>query len=693
VADALSRDLPGTRWRDGRDGVLDAPWAEDPALLPGLLPVAIAGAHTGLHGSHRTATFAAATDTQLRTMGVADADIPAIRAGLENSPHHAARAIDGAFSRLDPRSDTARAAQAEMAAGGTGAVYDGSGNSRTTVTRLRDGSFRVDDADGNEIGTAKDADGVQGLVDGIHDNSPAQGAEGHAAGNGGGGRKPPGKGNGSEGSSNDDNNGGNPEDSSSDPSDRNESHIAPSPAGNPYRDKDGKLTIESHPDAAASPRRAAKEKEFIRILNQPIEIVDRAYNAIKDTFGGKVISTDLPRDLLPSFARSKVGALLYTAITGNGSRAYGRDRFWREINDPRGRNKLAITAGGVAAGKSTATGKGLIEGNDLIYDGTLRETDWAIQNIERAVEMGWKIDIYYVQRPLPAAGGGVLSRAMEIGRTFPLANLPKAHLDAQRSIIKIAEHFAENPAMNINILLNDGPLGTPATILKLEDIDKGGKYSYEHPSETNDAGRKSSVAGGQSPLSDRSPYGSFQESAVAAIREAAKHGNTGRRFFRELLRQVAKGDSQFERTVGEILNGAGATGDRDSTSTESGSDRRPHDQGTPSSSGGGGNNGGDKPPKKTGGDDDGNSGKQDSDHPHQGNDEQQKKTTKPPATNKLAEEQTRLSVDDKLERYLLNPDHPVGGPKSKWFAKALGFTKSNATELAAQLVFDPVWKQ
>jgi len=36
VADALDLDLPGTRWRNGRDGVLDAPWAEDPALLPGL---------------------------------------------------------------------------------------------------------------------------------------------------------------------------------------------------------------------------------------------------------------------------------------------------------------------------------------------------------------------------------------------------------------------------------------------------------------------------------------------------------------------------------------------------------------------------------------------------------------------------------------------------------------------------------
>ena len=46
-------------------------------------------------------------------------------------------------------------------------------------------------------------------------------------------------------------------------------------------------------------------------------------------------------------------------------------------------------------------------------------------------------------------------------------------------------------------------------------------------------------------------------------------------------------------------------------------------------------------------------------------------------------------MDDKLARYLLNPNHPVGGSKAKWFKEALGFTKSNADDLAKQIVFDP----
>lgn len=49
----------------------------------------------------------------------------------------------------------------------------------------------------------------------------------------------------------------------------------------------------------------------------------------------------------------------------------------------------------------------------------------------------------------------------------------------------------------------------------------------------------------------------------------------------------------------------------------------------------------------------------------------------------------RQSVDDKLTRYLLNADHPVGGSKAKWFKEALGYTQNNMDDLAKQITFDP----
>ena len=50
---------------------------------------------------------------------------------------------------------------------------------------------------------------------------------------------------------------------------------------------------------------------------------------------------------------------------------------------------------------------------------------------------------------------------------------------------------------------------------------------------------------------------------------------------------------------------------------------------------------------------------------------------------------TEQSVQIKLRDYLLNPAHPAGGPKARWFKKALGFTRENMDDLAKQIVFDP----
>ncbi|MFI6309357.1 DUF6883 domain-containing protein [Nocardia fusca] len=50
---------------------------------------------------------------------------------------------------------------------------------------------------------------------------------------------------------------------------------------------------------------------------------------------------------------------------------------------------------------------------------------------------------------------------------------------------------------------------------------------------------------------------------------------------------------------------------------------------------------------------------------------------------------TEDSVNKKLTNYLLNRDHPVGGPKAKWFEQALGYTKENQADLERQIQFDP----
>ena len=47
--------------------------------------------------------------------------------------------------------------------------------------------------------------------------------------------------------------------------------------------------------------------------------------------------------------------------------------------------------------------------------------------------------------------------------------------------------------------------------------------------------------------------------------------------------------------------------------------------------------------------------------------------------------QNSIVAEDKLCEYLLNPSHPVGGPKAAWFA-SLGYTRENWTKLRDDLL-------
>ena len=59
------------------------------------------------------------------------------------------------------------------------------------------------------------------------------------------------------------------------------------------------------------------------------------------------------------------------------------------------------------------------------------------------------------------------------------------------------------------------------------------------------------------------------------------------------------------------------------------------------------------------------------------------------AAEAVAENVDNNWILNKLDQYLLNPQHPKGSSKADWFQKALGFNRDNMGELAAQLRFNP----
>jgi hypothetical protein len=220
---------------------------------------------------------------------------------------------------------------------------------------------------------------------------------------------------------------------------------------NPYRNADGTIRVPERASSFVDPALThleAKLKELVDNQNQ----ADGLYDQIPDSKNGKVIGTDIARELLPEYAANREGKILYTHATGRMAQAYAKDRLWREIQNPRGRTELMFTAGGVAAGKSTAVTEGMVAASDLVFDGTLRETDWAIETIEEALKNGWNVEINYVQRPIDLVIRGAISRADRGGRWGSLAVLPSVHQAAQASAIRLFKHFQDRPQFRMNLL-------------------------------------------------------------------------------------------------------------------------------------------------------------------------------------------------------------------------------------------------
>lgn|GEM_PF-1176982 len=280
-------------------------------------------------------------------------------------------------------------------------------------------------------------------------------------------------------------------------------------------------------------------QKLVAILDDQ-EKADMLYNDLPDSKGGKVIGTDIARELLPEYAASREGKIELTNATIRGAKEYARDRLWREIENRNGREKLMFTAGGVAAGKSTVVTDELVGIHDLVFDGTLRETEWAIKTIDKALEKGWDVTINYIQRPIDLVIQGVIDRAQTGGRWGPISPLPDIHKSAQKSILEISKHFKGNQAVDIKLWFNGGESRTtPPKQISFQDIDKNGQYSYDfnHDSREEEATKRSERQSDLERFRTES-----RQSVVTRFTAAVESGS----YSREILTRLAQGDAELE---------------------------------------------------------------------------------------------------------------------------------------------------
>jgi len=322
---------------------------------------------------------------------------------------------------------------------------------------------------------------------------------------------------------------------------------------NPYRHPNGDLIV---PNSGRGDDPALKPySEKLRTIANDQQLADQIYDQIPDAKGGKVIGTDIARELLEEYAVSREGKIEFVNATGDVAHFYAKDRLWREINNRGERKTLLFTAGGVAAGKSSALNDKSISSFDLVFDGTLRDSEWAIETMSLAISKGWKINISYVQRPIELVIPGAIYRAQSTGRWGPIADLPNIHVTAQQSIIEIAKAFQTNPNVHTTLWLNDGlTRDIPPNKLTLEEIDIGGKHSYienygldKERDRENRRGLYRGMAGGGGQISGRASR------AAEAFRREIEKGV----YDKKVLRLLVKGNVDYVRILEDFLNPKG----------------------------------------------------------------------------------------------------------------------------------------
>jgi len=225
-------------------------------------------------------------------------------------------------------------------------------------------------------------------------------------------------------------------------------------------------------DVASSPYTTPIGEIFNRqIVADPEGMIAR-YNAMPDTEGGKILDTDLFRELNPNYLADRT---LATDVHEAAS-ALNKAVYNRKLAETAGQEGTWIfTGGGPASGKSSGPAKAMREGADLIYDGSMSNFDSMAKRIDEALNSGKNAKLVFIDRSPEKAIGLAVGRAMKqankygTGRTIPKDEFIRMHMQSRQTIKNLAERYKDFDNVDIKVVDNNGGMGDEF-LKKVEDI-------------------------------------------------------------------------------------------------------------------------------------------------------------------------------------------------------------------------------
>lgn len=249
----------------------------------------------------------------------------------------------------------------------------------------------------------------------------------------------------------------------------------------PKHEAPAQQAVAPEPPAAAEIPRSkglrdeqkAVETRFANQLAADPVAAMRAYDALPEAQGGRVLNTDIARELSPDYLANPT---LHSASVHEPASWLMQKKFDEALAATDEFQQVTFLAGGGGSGKGSATSLmgDVFARSTSVVDTTLSKLSSAQKKVEATLAAGKTAQIIMVLRdPIDAMVNGVVPRGIRTGRIVPLKAFIDAHTGAAQTVKALAEQYKDDPRVQVRVVDNRGGPGEAkvADLAALDSVD------------------------------------------------------------------------------------------------------------------------------------------------------------------------------------------------------------------------------
>jgi hypothetical protein len=226
-----------------------------------------------------------------------------------------------------------------------------------------------------------------------------------------------------------------------------------------------------------TPKQKQLEQTFTeRVKRQPKRYINKYIKENTNESGATIINIDNARDLFREYKASKKFRQQNTDTTSTPASFVAYEAYKQKLSELKnsGKQEVVTFTGGIpSAGKSEALRQFSNPDSHLVYDSNLANFNNAKDIIDKALEAGQDVDVFYVYRDPVDAYKSAVSRAEATGRTVPYETTLKNYINSKDTVKQLIEHYGDK----IDLTIADNNVAE-GTFDEITPVDFYNKFTY-----------------------------------------------------------------------------------------------------------------------------------------------------------------------------------------------------------------------